>query len=793
MHMPATNDIINFILFCNAPDPILILDSMGTIKDCNGALEEVYAYPRDELIGKKSIDFLTEESKAVFKEKFPALKNGSLQEGEVEVVSKEGKIIHLWRKGIPIMDDVNGFGGAVIFDRDITLKKLTEKELREQKEYLERRFEEQTSRIQSTNQELQTLIGELKKTKEKNLSILHALPDLLFILNKDGEFLDYNYDEPGGLYVMPEMFIGKKLMDVLPSGVAELSFSMVQKTLKTRELQTFEYELDMEGDRTSFEARMVYKNASEVLVIIRDITEQKRTLENLNKSETLFRTLVNSTQEAVIAINSKSEIVIFNPAAEKMFQLSIDELQAGNISKIFPDDYKVEHGKWVSGYFKSGKPDGAMGKTMELRARRNDGSSFDIEISISPGDLEDERIVVAVIRDITLRKKAEKALLEAKEKAVENDRLKSAFLANMSHEIRTPMNSILGFSNLLPEAETEKERDDYIKIIISNGHLLMNLINDIIDISKIEAGLTKSFNTSFHISDKMENIYDLFSVNEKCVSGKVELKMNVPPELKNETLFTDKTKFSQILINLVNNAIKFTEEGVVEFGFSKVEIDGKPIIRFYVKDSGIGISKSDQELIFDRFRQVDVIDRNAYGGTGLGLSICKSFAKLLGGDIQVESEEGKGTVFFVSLPARAAGAPLPKVISKHGFTGFSNWQGKKILVVEDNDANYMIFNAYLKETGLELLWAKTGEEAVEYCERNDAIDLILMDIKLPGMDGYEATKRIRGIGKKTPIIAQTAYAMDSDRQRSVDAGCDNFISKPILKEKLYNILSNYLN
>jgi PAS domain S-box-containing protein len=790
--MPATNDIVNFILFCNAPDPVFIMDVYGNIKDCNHALEKVYAYSKEEVIGKKSIKFLTEKSKALFKEKFPLLKKGIAQEGEVEVVTKNGDIVHLWRKGVPFNDEDDNFNGVVVFDRDITSKKLSEKKLREQKEYLEERFDEQTSRIQATNNELQTLIKELKKTKEKNLSILHAIPDLLFILNKDGRFLDYNYDDPNALYAMPEMFIGKKLSEILPKNVADLSFSMIQKTLRTKQLQTFEYELDDKGQTVLFEARMVYKNASEVLVIIRDITERKRAVENLHKSEKLLRTFVNSTQEAVIAINSKVEIVIFNPAAEKMFQMSKSEIQAASIDSIIPEEYRSKHNEWVSSYFKIGKPDGAMGKTLELKAIRKDGTLFDIEISISPGNLESERIVVAVIRDITLRKKAEKALLEAKEKAVENDRLKSAFLANMSHEIRTPMNSILGFSNLLPEAGTEKERDEYIKIIISNGHLLMNLINDIIDISKIEAGLTKAYKTSFRINEEMENIHDLFSVNDKCVSGKVGFILNIPHDLKDETIFTDKTKFNQVLINLVNNALKFTGEGKVEFGFTNEVIDGKPMVQFYVKDTGIGITKSDQELIFDRFRQVDVIDRNAYGGTGLGLSICKSFAKLLGGDIKVISEEGKGSTFYFYLPALQEKKPLTIMQPQVEFSGYSNWKGKKILVVEDNDANYMIFNAYLKETGVELFWEKTGEDAVGFCKKN-SVDLVLMDIKLPGIDGYEATRKIRSIGKTIPIIAQTAYAMDSDRQRSADAGCDDFISKPILKDKLYNMLSNYLN
>jgi len=791
--MPLSNDIISHILFSNAPDPILVLDSFGIIKDCNYALEKLYAYSKSEICGKRSDEFLTEKSKTIFKEKFPYLKQGISQEGEVEVVSKKGEIINMWRKGVPILNDDGGFSGVIIFDRDITSKKLSEKKLREQKEYLEEQFEDQTSRIQTTNKELKSLIGELKKTKEKNLSILNAIPDLLFILDKEGRFLDYNYDDPNGLFVMPEEFIGKKLIDIMPEKVAKLSFSMIQKTLETRKLQTFEYELVFKGKNAIYEARMVYNNATEVVVVVRDITEQRKALKNLNKSEELFKNLVNSTQEGVIAINSKAEIVIFNPAAEKMFQISKSEMLTGSISEIIPEEFRSHHGVWVSSFFKTGKPDRAMGKTLEMQAKRKDGSLFDIEISISPGNLESEKIVIAVIRDITLRKKAEKALLLAKEKAVENDRLKSAFLANMSHEIRTPMNSILGFSNLLPEAETDEERNEYISIIVSNGHLLMNLINDIIDISKIEAGLTKAYKTAFRINEEMENIYNLFSVHKKCASGKVELLMKISSDIQNETLYSDKTKFSQVLINLVNNALKFTEKGVVEFGFTKETINKKPVIQFYVKDSGIGISKSDQDLIFDRFRQVDVIDRNAYGGTGLGLSICKSFAKLLGGDIHVESEEGKGSTFFFYLPSLQDKIQISKVAPQVAFSGFSTWKGKKILVVEDNDANFLIFQAYLKETNVELFWVKTGEAAVEFCNGNNSIQLILMDIKLPGIDGYEATRKIKEIKKSIPIIAQTAYAMDSDRQRSVDAGCDSFISKPILKDKLFNILAKYLD
>lgn len=785
------SEIVNSVLFCSSPDPILILDISGTINDCNEATEKIYDFPKKNICGKKSFHFFTEKSCALFKKKFPDIIKGIPQEDEVEVVSGSGTIVKLWRKGVPFIGKDGNLKGVIIFDRDISAIKLSEKKLKEQKEYLEDRFDEQTNRIEATNNELRSLIKELKKAREKNQTILNAIPDILFVIGIDGRFLDFNSKDNTELQVRPEEFVGKTIENVTPPDIAALTKSMIQKTIETNELQTFEFEF--KGKPNLYEARMVYKNDLEVLVIIRDITEAKKIQENLNNSERLFRTLVNSTQEAVIAINSDSEIVIFNPAAEEMFQVSKSEITKSNIERILPDKYKSQHPAWVSSYFKTGKPDGAMGKTLELQAKRNDGDLFDIEISISPGDMGNERIVVAIIRDITLRKKAEKELLAAKEKAEENDRLKSAFLANMSHEIRTPMNSILGFSNLLPEAKNVKERKEYVNIIISNGHLLMNLINDIIDVSKIEAGIAKAYNTTFLLSEELDNIYNLFSVNKKCMSGQVKLIMKIPRGIIEETINTDKTKFNQILINLINNALKFTGEGTVEFGYTHKSVDGKPVIQFYVKDTGIGISKSDQKLVFDRFRQVDVMGRNAYGGTGLGLSICKSFSNLLGGNIQVESEEGKGSVFYFHLPATTGRKVVHEQIPQIEFSGYSSWRGKKILVVEDNDANFLIFKAYLKETGLELIWVKSGEEALGVCKVNKAIDLVLMDIKLPGIDGYEATRIIKAMNKDVPIIAQTAYAMDSDSERSKKAGCDDFISKPILKDKLFNILAKYLD
>ena len=246
--------------------------------------------------------------------------------------------------------------------------------------------------------------------------------------------------------------------------------------------------------------------------------------------------------------------------------------------------------------------------------------------------------------------KANMKLLNAKNKAEESDRLKSAFLANMSHEIRTPMNIILGFGELLTDENTMALQNEYIENINKSGKHLLELINDIIDVSKLEAGLISINNSKFKIEEELENLYKQFTVHEKCLKGQVRLILDTQPNNSDHTIFTDPLLFNQVLINLLNNALKFTLKGQVNFGFQVIDVDGNAFYEFYVKDTGIGLSNSNKEIVFDRFRQVNYKDKRTYGGTGLGLSICRANVQLLGGKMSLDSQEGKGSKFVFTIP-----------------------------------------------------------------------------------------------------------------------------------------------
>ena len=379
-----------------------------------------------------------------------------------------------------------------------------------------------------------------------------------------------------------------------------------------------------------------------------------------------------------------------------------------------------------------------------------------------------------------------KQLLEAKERAEESDRLKSAFLANMSHEIRTPMNGILGFSELLKTPGlTGDEQQKYIRIIEKSGARMLNIINDIVDISKIEAGLIKPKMSESNINEQVEFIYTFFKPEVEAKGMK--LSFNNPLPTKEVTIITDREKLYAILTNLVKNAFKYTEEGEIEVGYSKKG----GTLEFYVKDTGIGIPEDRQAAIFERFVQADIEDTKARQGAGLGLAITKSYVEMLGGKIWVESEEGSGSTFYFTLPCNAESV-IETITQQLVSSGKTDTTRKlKILIAEDDEVSGMLIDITVKKFGKEILKVRTGVEAVEACRDSPDIDLILMDIRMPEMGGYEAAKQIRKFNKVVVIIAQTAYGLSGDREKSIEAGCNDYISKPINKDELLSLIQKY--
>jgi len=400
-------------------------------------------------------------------------------------------------------------------------------------------------------------------------------------------------------------------------------------------------------------------------------------------------------------------------------------------------------------------------------------------------EIEGVQHIMCITKDITEIKNNEIILQEAKQKAEESDQLKTEFLHNMSHEIRTPLNGILGFSNFLNEPDLSPEkRVHFINIIQNSGKQLMQIIDDILEISILETKQVKVIENQVCLNDILLELFSIFDIKAKENKTPLFLKRGLT-DLES-TLFTDKTKVNKILSNLLENALKFTTEGNIELGY---QLKNKEL-EIYVKDTGIGINPKKHALIFDRFSQAEKDLSKNVGGLGLGLSIAKENTELLGGKISVSSKLGKGATFLVTIPYKP-------VYSNSETTTINSTDLDKstILIVEDEEINFLYLETLLVENlkiNCEIVHAKNGKESIAICKINPKIDIVLMDLKMPIMNGFEATKQLKKLYPNLPIIAQTAYSSKEDQAKAFTAGCNDFISKPITKEMLHTTIKKYI-
>lgn len=373
-------------------------------------------------------------------------------------------------------------------------------------------------------------------------------------------------------------------------------------------------------------------------------------------------------------------------------------------------------------------------------------------------------------------------------KARKADQLKSSFLANMSHEIRTPLNAIVGFSNILADENlTADEKKQYAAIINTSNDSLLRLVNDILDVSMIESDQLSLVKQKCNVSGLMDNLEKTYLLKLSNQGNKI--RIHQARQSGQVYMDTDGTRLQQILVNLLDNAVKYTEEGEIEFGYSMEE----KTLKFYVKDTGIGIKEKHLDYLFDRFYKIEDDNTKLYRGTGIGLYLTRKLVNLLGGDIWVVSEFGKGSEFYFTVPKVGFRIDKEEKEMDDHKNPFKDATKKvKILIVEDQESNQQYYTALLKPGNFELIQAHNGTEGIAAFDKNPDVDLILLDLKMPDINGFEVLKEIRKKDTKVPVIAQTAYAMSADREKCLEAGFNDYIAKPVQREKLLNLIAKYI-
>jgi len=577
--------------------------------------------------------------------------------------------------------------------------------------------------------------------------------------------------------ILQDKVIGKG--GVLMKDVFEKGFGRIEQKVKIDDGEELWLEFTLHAFTKTGENLMI--------AIAKDKTARKKAEATLRETEKLYRTLFQAANDRIGLFTIDGEALLLNSAFYEAIGYSREEFMAFEQNALtHPDDLErlEEEGSelYEKGY-----------SSHEYRVRHKDGHYLDMssKLVLIKGEEGKQDQVLFIMRDISERKKTINELEEAKERAEESDKLKSAFLANMSHEIRTPMNSIIGFSNLLIQNGLEEEaRELYVHRIISNSDLLLTLISDIIDLAKIESGQLTIIYGKLMISELVEDMKQ-YARDEVIRLQKEGIKIVTSLDKNDCEIETDVIRITQVMKNLINNAIKFTEEGKVEIGCSKGETDRS--IRFYIKDTGKGISPEHSDLIFEQFRQIDGSNTRKHGGTGLGLAICRNLVKLMGGTIWVESEPGKGSNFQVELPLRAEDVKqeLPPRIRRVNKVERSG-QKISILAVDDEKDTLELYQVLLTQMGHKVTIADNAYEALRILEYNPLPDLVLMDIQMPVMSGIDTLKIIRSRYLELKVVAQSAHALAGDRNRFLSEGFDAYLPKPFTPAELDDVIGELL-
>jgi len=764
---------------------LLIEKETFAIVEANEAAQKFYGWSLDKLTNMNICELNLLSAKKIQNEIEKKKKNSSkglqlkhrLANGQIKDVEiftnnieHRGKTHYYW-----IIYDITGKKN---FESDI--KKQTEQYLSLSKKYKQQ------------NEELRSMLKKVKASEQRLIEVQK--------IAKFGEWhidliedIAYWSKSCYQLYGLDENIVGDELRDTLrsithPDDLVK-HIHVLNECKKGKPFEnSYRISVGNEYKTMLSVGQPVYDDCNKVIAIqgyYQDITERQKYIDEIEKKNRFIQTVLDNLPIAV-ALNrfDEEEINYTNKKFEEIYGWKHSEIKKNNdfFNKVYPDKkYRNKIKALVKAGIESNNPESMRWNGITIT--QSDGSKRIINASNIPIYEQNQMVSTAV--DVTEVKEYEQQLIYAKEKAEESDNLKTAFLQNMSHEIRTPMNGIMGFAELLKEPNLENSiREYYANIVIKSCNQLLSIVTDIITISTIETSQATLSIDIVDINEINRNMFELY--NKKSKEKGIQLKISNGLKTEKSLIYTDETKLSQILTNIIGNAIKFTHHGFVEFGY----VLKGDFLEFYVKDTGIGIAKEMHNSIFERFRQAEVSLASHYGGMGLGLSISKGLIELMGGSIRLASEPEKGSTFYFTLPYNQVSNNESK-ISNGNEQCTEDKDRFTILVAEDEEVNFLVLRELLSKFDIEIIRAINGQEALDICLTNKNINLILMDIKMPVVDGYTATKELRNKGFSTPIIAQTAYALKNEIKEFQDI-FDGYLTKPINKEMFLETIRKYI-
>ncbi len=624
------------------------------------------------------------------------------------------------------------------------------------------------------------------------VTFFNSIDHILMVVDQEGKIIEINEAGTSLLGFSNEEFMGKHFYSLFNTGLKNEIDELISEARRKGKVVRGLPLIACSGRAITSEISVSpgeWNEQESLFIIIKDITQVTLLEKELHNKILSLDAAVNGTGSGLWDWNMSTDEWILNDNCFDM--LGFTRSQFGKLYDEFgfktfadfvhPEDLvRVEkelekHVRGETDYYR-----------LEVRMKTIDNSWKWILTAGKVWEWDNGKPVrmVGIHTDIDYRIRIEDQLKVAIKKAEESDKLKTAFLANMSHEIRTPMNGIVGFLELLDNPGiTEEQRTEYMSFIRKSSTQLLNIINDVVDISKIEAGQVTIHEGPVDLKqlfdDLLAHYQSLLKKKDIVISGNLNLSD------MERWIIVDETKLRQILSNLISNAVKFTSKGEIQILCKKT--DG--FIQFCVCDTGTGIPEDLHKKIFERFRQADDSMTRFQGGTGLGLSICEAYIKKMGGSIWLKSEPDKGSKFYFTIPFKKAG---DKIVKKPGNRRKDITDKGTILVVEDEVYNFMFVEHVIQKMGYKVVHAQNGEHALQVVEKTSDISLVLMDIRLPGIDGYETTRHIKLLNSNLPVIALTALALSGDRERALEAGCDDYLKKPILKDELEKAIRVYL-